>query len=321
MHILKRHGWEIPEHQATSESAFLNRRSLMAAAGIGLGTLAAAPALAAKKPPEVDPTASLYPVKRNEAFTVERALTEERIAAGYNNFYEFGFTKYIADDAQALPLRPWTVTVDGMVENKQVIDIDTLIRKMPLEERLSRFRCVEAWAMTVPWSGFPLKELVALAKPLSSAKFLRFETFMDPKVAFGQKQPLYPWPYVEGVTMEEANNDLAFIATGVYGKPLAKQFGAPLRLVLPWKYGFKSIKSIVKVTFTDKRPVGLWEALQDSEYGFWANVNPEVPHPRWSQASENIIGSSERQPTKLFNGYGAFVADLYKGKEKEKLWM
>ncbi len=317
MHIRKRHDWEIPESNATPEALFLNRRALIAAAGFGLAT----PALAAKAPPEVDPTADLYPAKRNEAYVAGRPLTEERVAAGYNNFYEFGFSKYIADDAQALPLRPWTLTIDGMVENKQVIDIDTLIRKMALEERLSRFRCVEAWSMTVPWSGFPLKDLVALAKPLSSAKYVRFETFMNPKVAFGQKQPLYPWPYVESVTIEEAANELAFIATGVYGKPLAKQFGAPIRLVLPWKYGFKSIKSIVKVTFTDKRPVGLWEALQDSEYGFWANVNPAVAHPRWSQASENVIGTNERRPTEIFNGYGAQVADLYKGKEKEKLWM
>lgn len=174
--------------------------------------------------------------------------------------------------------------------------------------------------MTIPWSGFPLRALVDLAKPLSGAKYLRFETFNDPKMAPGQSAPFYPWPYVEGVTIEEATNDLAFLVTGAYGKPLAKQFGAPIRLALPWKYGFKSIKSIVRVSFTDKRPVGLWEALQPSEYGFWANVNPKVDHPRWSQASERVLGTSERIPTQLFNGYAEHVAELYKGLEKERLW-
>lgn len=174
--------------------------------------------------------------------------------------------------------------------------------------------------MTVPWSGFPLRALLDYAKPLSSAKYVRFETFFDPRMAPGQRAPFYPWPYTEGVSIAEAANDLAFMVTGAYGKPLAKQFGAPIRLALPWKYGFKSIKSIRKITFTEKRPVGLWEAIQGSEYGFWANVNPEVSHPRWSQATENVLGTNTRVPTVIFNGYGEFVADLYKGLETERLW-
>ena len=175
--------------------------------------------------------------------------------------------------------------------------------------------------MTIPWSGFQMSKLVELVKPLSSAKYVRMETFLDKSVAPGQRQTWFPWPYVEGVTIEEANNELAFLVTGTYGKPAPKQHGAPLRLALPWKYGFKSIKSIVRFSFTDKRPKSYWEDLQSSEYGFWANVNPEVSHPRWSQASEEILGTGgERKPTLLFNGYGEYVAGLYKGLESERLW-
>jgi methionine sulfoxide reductase catalytic subunit len=208
-----------------------------------------------------------------------------------------------------------------MVEKETTLDIDDLLKRVEIEERLYRHRCVEAWSMAVPWSGFPLKALLDIAKPLSSAKFLRFETFLDPKIAPSQRQTQYPWPYVEGVTIAEAANELAFMVTGAYGKPLGKPFGAPIRLALPWKYGFKHIKSITRISFTDKRPISYWEQLQSSEYGFWANVNPEVSHPRWSQASEEILGTSgKRVPTQLFNGYAPFVADLYKGMEKERLW-
>ena len=174
--------------------------------------------------------------------------------------------------------------------------------------------------MAVAWGGFPLAKLVELAKPLSSAKYLRMETFLDPTTALEQRKRYFPWPYVEGLTMAEATNELAFLVTGAYGKPVPKQMGAPLRLAVPWKYGFKSIKSIVRFHFTDQRPKSYWEALQASEYGFWANVNPEVPHPRWSQASEELIGTNERRPTVLFNGYGEYVAQLYKGLERERLW-
>ena len=317
MHYHRRKGWELPESAATPEALFLSRRTLLVTgasalvAGAGLR-----PALAAS---EVE-TDALHPYKRNEAYTIERAITPEEVNGTYNNFYEFGTSKSVAPMAQALKTRPWVLKIDGMVEKEREIGIDDLIMAMPREERLYRHRCVEAWSMTIPWSGFSLKALLDFAKPLSGAKYVRFETFYDPKMAPGQKAPFYPWPYVEGVTIEEAANDLAFMVTGAYGKPLAKQFGAPIRLALPWKYGFKSIKSIARISFTDKRPKGLWEALQPSEYGFWANVNPQVAHPRWSQASEEVLGTGKRIPTQLFNGYAEQVAGLYKGLEKERLW-
>jgi sulfoxide reductase catalytic subunit YedY len=223
--------------------------------------------------------------------------------------------------AQALRLRPWAVTIDGMVEEELTLDAEELIRRMPVEERVYRLRCVEAWAMTVPWSGFPLKALVDLARPLGSARYLVMTTFEDSSMAPGQRQFWYPWPYVEGLTMAEATNDLAFIATGIYGEPMPRQNGAPLRLAVPWKYGFKSIKSIVRFTFTDTRPVSFWEEIAGNEYGFWANVNPEVPHPRWSQATEKLIGTDEVVPTRLFNGYGEFVAGIYDGLDGERLFM
>jgi len=321
MRIKIRRGWELPESAATPEHIYLDRRRLMGgmvglglAGSLGLGGRAAAQEVA-------DPTADLYPVKRNARYEAGRALTEEKFATQYNNFYEFGSSKYIAAAAQKMPVRPWTVTIDGMVAKEQSIDIDSLIRRMPLEERVYRHRCVEAWAMTVPWAGFPLAELVKLAEPTSDAKYLRFETAGDPELMPGLREPWYPWPYVEGVTIEEAMNELSFLVTGLYGKPVPNQNGAPIRLILPWKYGFKAIKSIVRVTFTDKRPSSFWEAIQPREYGFWANVNPEVPHPRWSQAHEQLLGSGEDVPTQLYNGYAEFVADLYKGKDSENLFM
>jgi sulfoxide reductase catalytic subunit YedY len=322
MHVIRRRGWELPERDATPERVFLDRRRFLAA---GAAALALAPgAVHAQRMSDVanlpDPSASLYPARRNETFTLDRPITDEAINTTYNNYYEFGSAKTIARYAQALPLRPWTVKIDGMVERAQEIGIDDLLAKMPLEERLYRHRCVEAWWMAVPWTGFPLARLVELARPLASAKYLRMETFQNPSVASGQRATWYPWPYVEGLTAAEATNELAFLVTGAYGKPLAKSMGAPLRLAVPWKYGFKSIKAITRFSFTDQRPKSFWEALQGSEYGFWANVNPEVPHPRWSQATEKSIESEERRPTLLFNGYGDYVAGLYKGLESERLW-
>lgn len=318
MWVHRKPGWYLKESAATDESAYLNRRELVAAIAAGPILLASGGALAQRATD--DPSAKLYPLKRNEAFVLDRPLTDEKEATSYNNFYEYGTSKSITKAAQDLKIRPWTLSIGGMVEKPMQIGVDDLLAKMPLEERLYRHRCVEAWSMAVPWSGFPLKALVDLAKPLGSAKYVVMSTFMDPAMAPGQKQFFYPWPYVEGLTMAEANNDLAFIGTGIYGKPMPKQNGAPLRLVVPWKYGFKSVKSIVKLEFTDKRPSTFWEGLQASEYGFWANVNPAVPHPRWSQEFERVLGTNERVPTKLFNGYGELVADLYKGLEKERLW-
>jgi sulfoxide reductase catalytic subunit YedY len=320
MHVIRRRGWEIPERLATPEHLFLDRRALLAASGAVALSLAPGLAAAQRAADLPDPTKDLYPFKRNEKYVLDRPVTDEKININYNNFYEFSSSKNVARAAQGLVLRPWTIKIDGMVEKEQEIGIDDLLKKVELEERLYRHRCVEAWSMAIPWSGFPLAKLVELARPLSSAKYVRMETFFDKTMAPEQRKPYYPWPYIEGFTMAEATNDLAFLVTGAYGKPVAKQMGAPLRLAVPWKYGFKSIKSIVRFSFTDQRPRGYWEALQASEYGFWANVNPQVPHPRWSQATEEFIGTGQRKPTMLFNGYGEFVADIYKGLEKERLW-
>ena len=225
-----------------------------------------------------------------------------------------------------MPIRPWQITIDGEVEKPLTLGIDDLLKQVRLEERIVRHRCVEAWSMVVPWSGFALKDLVGLAKPLSAARYVRLETFNDPETAPGQKPALFgfgadlPWPYVEGLTMAEAMNDLAFLATGAYGKPVARSMGAPIRLHLPWKYGFKSIKSIVRVSFVAERPVSFWTTLQAGEYGFWANVNPDVPHPRWSQAEERVLGTDIKVPTQIFNGYGEHVAGLYAGIAGEQLY-
>ena len=320
MLIRNRRGWELPERAATDEAVFRDRRRLikglaagpMLTAGLGL----IMPALAA----DADPGAALYPAKRNEKYALDRPLTDEKYSTTYNNFYEFGMEKGVWRDAQALKTQPWKIKIDGMVEKPITIDFDELVKKMTLEERLYRHRCVEAWSMAVPWTGFPMAALVDFARPLGAAKYVRMETFMDPATAPEQRKFFYPWPYVEGLTMAEARNELAFLVTGMYGKPVPKQDGAPLRIALPWKYGFKSIKSIVRFEFTDQRPKGYWEALQAEEYGFWANVNPAVPHPRWSQATERVLGSDDRRPTLIWNGYGEFVADIYKGLEKERLF-
>jgi methionine sulfoxide reductase catalytic subunit len=313
MHVIRRKGWEIPQSRATPEALFLDRRSVLAGLGAA-GALAAWPARA----DDSDPSAALYPAKRNPAYTLDRDVTPEKYNLTYNNFYEYSTSKHI--DASALKIRPWTVKLDGLVEKEQTVDIDSLIKAMGLEERLYRHRCVEAWSMAIPWTGFPLSKLVAFAKPLSSATYVRFETFLDKKMAPGQRS-FMPWPYVEGLTMAEANNDLAFVVTGAYGKPLAKVQGPPIRLAIPWKYGFKSVKSLVRISFVDKRPQTFWETLGPDEYGFWANVNPDVPHPRWSQAKENFLNDGQTRPTMIYNGYGEQVASLYKGLEKEPLYM
>ncbi|HLM10846.1 MAG TPA: protein-methionine-sulfoxide reductase catalytic subunit MsrP [Reyranella sp.] len=318
MLIKRRHGWELGENQATPEAAYLQRRSLVKAMGLGAASLAL-PAIASAQ--DKDPSAALYPAKRNDKYGVPTPMTAEKLATTYNNFYEFGTDKSIWRDAQKLEVRPWTIKVSGMVEKPFEIGIDDLLAKVQLEERVYRHRCVETWSMIVPWSGFPMRSLVELCKPTSGAKFVVMKTLSKPAVMREQRDPLYPWPYTEGLAMDEAMNDLTFIATGLYGKPIHKQNGAPLRLVAPWKYGFKNVKSIVSVEFSDKRPVSFWEKLQASEYGFWANVNPQVPHPRWSQATEKPLGSDARIPTLLYNGYGEFVAGLYADRKAEKLFI
>jgi sulfoxide reductase catalytic subunit YedY len=321
MLIKRNKGWELPEREATPESAYLNRRALVSAMGLGAVSGALSLGLPGIARADDDPSAKLYPARKNDTFGAPSPVTAEKLSTTYNNFYEFADDKNIWRAAQKLPVRPWTIKVSGLVEKPFEIDIDSLLAKMSLEERVYRHRCVETWSMVVPWSGFAMKSLVELCKPASGARYVVMQTLSKPAVMPGQKDFVYPWPYTEGLAMDEAMHDLCFVATGLYGKPLPKQNGAPIRLVTPWKYGFKSVKSIVSIEFSDKRPVSFWEKLNSDEYGFWANVNPQVPHPRWSQATEKPLGTSDRVPTQLYNGYAEFVSSLYEGRKAEKLFM
>ncbi len=318
MHIRIPRGWEIPDRLATPEHLVFGRRAaLKAAAAAGAIATAGGPALAQQAGAAPPLPAG---IQRNPQFEPGRDITPEREVTTYNNFYEFGTDKGIHRTAQRMKLRPWTVKVDGMVDHPREFDMDDLLARMPLEERVYRLRCVEAWAMTVPWTGFPLAALLKEVGPQAGAKYVRFETAVQRDAMPGLRQSWYPWPYVEGCTVEEAGNDLTFMVVGAYGKPLLPQNGGPLRIHQPWKYGFKAGKSLVRISVTAERPKTFWEVIQPSEYGFWANVNPQVSHPRWSQASERLLGSGERVPTKLFNGYGDFVASLYTGLQRERLW-
>jgi len=318
---IRRPRWALPERAVTPEHVFLNRRAFLGgAAGLAAaGALVPRHALGARPEDPFTPAPARNPAHADAG----RAVTPEGVNTTYNNFYEFGSHKRVHEAAQSLPTEDWTIEVDGLVENPGRLDVEKLIRRMPMEERIIRHRCVEAWSMVVPWIGFPLSALLAEIAPQGAARYVRFETFQNPEIARGQRQFWYPWPYTEGLTIEEAANPLAFMVVGAYGKVLHKVFGAPIRLHLPWKYGFKSIKSITRITLTEERPVSFWEELQSAEYGFWANVNPEVDHPRWSQATERVLGTDERVPTELFNGYGPEVAHLYKGLEQthgDRLW-
>ena len=325
---MRRRDWNLPEARVTPEGAdreLPTRRRFLARTLVGSLALPACAIVDRVLPPKPadpgqDPSFALYPAERSERFTVDRPMTDEEMVLRFNNYFEFGGDKQIWRNAQKLAVRPWTVVIDGLVEKPTTLAIDELFKKMTLEERVYRHRCVEAWSMVVPWSGFPLRDLVALARPLGSAKYLRMETFLDRAVAVRQLQAWMPWPYVEALTIAEATHELAFLATGLYGKPLAKQNGAPLRLVVPWKYGFKSVKAIVRFTFTEERPATFWNRMEPEEYGFWANVNPHVPHPRWSQETETMLGTGVDHPTVLFNGYGEWVAGLYRGLEDEPLY-
>lgn len=325
MMIRRRRSWEISEREVTPEAAMLARRAVLGGAAMaGLAAATARPAAAWElfgSTPSAKPV-PLLPLSapRDPRYDGGRPLTAEIDATTYNNFYEFGESKSISDAAQALKVAPWTIEIAGLVKTPRTIGYDDLLKQMKLEERVYRHRCVEAWAMTVPWIGFPLADLVKLAEPLGSATYVKFTTLADAKRMPGLHKPWYPWPYTEGLTMQEAMNDLAFLSVGLYGKTLPPQNGAPIRLNVPWKYGFKSAKSIVKVEFVTEQPRTFWEALQDSEYGFWANVNPAVPHPRWSQAEERLIGTDKVVPTQIWNGYGEFVAAMYSDKTKERLF-
>ena len=304
--------WETPERDVTPR-ALLDRRAFLGAGAAALAT----PALAQRVGD--DPSVGLYPAKSNPKFA-DLTPTSAELSTRYNNFIEVGSGKSTYARAGDLKIRPWRVTVDGLVDQPQEFEIDDLLRAFPFEQRVYRLRCVETWSVVIPWTGFPLADLMRRVGPKSDAKFVRFESFLDPEMARGQRSKIYPWPYVEALTLAEAANELTFLAAGAYGAPLPKQMGAPLRLVTPWKYGFKSIKSVRKITFVAQRPTTLWEKLQGDEYGFWANINPKVAHKRWSQAEEEVLGSGKRTPTKLFNGYEAEVASLYAGMTGDDLY-
>jgi sulfoxide reductase catalytic subunit YedY len=313
--IINKKIWNIENQYITDEKIFNSRRKILK--NLALGSLFYAGM--SSIPKNVLSQSNLYyPPKVNNLYKVNRPITKESDATTYTNFYEFGSSKNIWRRAAKLKTSPWTITIDGLVKKPLTIDVDDLLRKIGgIEERVYRFRCVESWSMTVPWSGFSLNKILSLVEPSSDAKFVKFETFYEPDISPGQKQKWYPWPYQEGITIDEAKNDLSFIATGIYGKKLPNQNGAPLRLVVPWKYGFKSIKSIVKISFVSSRPKGLWEKIAPAEYGFWANVNPQISHPRWSQSTEQQLGIEGRVPTVIYNGYGPQVASLYSGLEKD----
>jgi len=315
--------WNLPEREATPEKAVVSRRRWLKISGLGGLALIAGGAAWWRFRPGSDrevlagspadlPGKDLYPARRNDQFAkVDRPLTNEPQAARYTNFYEFSSFKDVWRSIEPFQPVPWTVEVAGLVAKPRTYDIDDLVRAFPLEERVYRHRCVEAWAMAMPWTGFPLAALLKKAEPLPAARFVRFVSFDNPSQARQQHDRSMPWPYNEGLTLGEATNELAFIATGMYGHPLLKQHGAPVRLVVPWKYGFKSAKSIVRIELTDAQPATFWNTLSPHEYDFEANVNPDVPHPRWSQATERMLGSNERRTTQLYNGYGEWVAKLY----------
>ncbi|MDJ0575723.1 MAG: protein-methionine-sulfoxide reductase catalytic subunit MsrP [Xenococcaceae cyanobacterium MO_234.B1] len=324
--------WSVPENRITAENLYWNRRRFLktlVGAGIGASILPLAGcnpsgSVIGKSASQTALETSLNLPKisnftKNPAFAkVQRPITEEKLAGQYNNFYEFGGTKKIWLDAQKLPTDNWKVEVTGLVKNPQTYDIDELKRKFPLEERVYRFRCVEAWSMVLPWIGFPMNKLIEAVEPTSQAKYVRFTSFYDPEITTGPGFHIgsLPWPYQEGLRIEEMANELAFFAVGIYGHDLPKQHGAPLRMVIPWKYGFKGAKSIVKIEFLDTQPATYWNTIDSREYDFEANVNPNKPHPRWSQATEKFISTGpglswDIKETLPYNGYGEYVGHLY----------
>ena len=258
---------------------------------------------------------------KNTQFDIADDLTSYDKITNYNNFYEFGTDKYSpAKNAQALTTDPWSVQIEGEVEKPGLLHMEDILKQHAIEERIYRLRCVERWSMVIPWLGFPLSKLIKQAKPTSKAKYVQFETLHRPSEMNGQKRAVLEWPYIEGLRMDEAMNPLTILAVGLYGEVLPKQNGAPLRLVVPWKYGYKSIKSIVKIRFTDKEPVSSWTKAAPSEYGFYSNVNPDVDHPRWSQSKERRIGDFLKRDTLPFNGYAEQVASLYRGMDLKKYY-
>jgi len=310
--------WNLPDSAVTPEPYYLRRREFLRVFGLGLAASALLPSwIRAEWAAPNDLLNSSYKLDGVK-------LTPEDLVTSYNNFYEWGLAK---DQPKELAnrdwkTRPWSIEIGGLCANPRKIDVDELIQVLgPIERRNYRHRCVEAWSMVIPWDGFPLSKLVDFAQPKTEAKYVKFASFFDPANCPAQRANDFPWPYTEGLTLSEATNELAFIAVGLYGKPLRNQNGAPLRLVVPWKYGFKSAKSLAKIEFVNEQPKSLWNQLAPNEYGFYANVNPDVDHPRWSQKSERVIGAGffvGKQPTLLFNGYEKQVAHLYAGMDLRK---
>jgi sulfoxide reductase catalytic subunit YedY len=297
-----------PEHVYRSRRQFLKTMGVLGASALltACATGNEDSSLAATEPPELKVSA--------QTDELGDPLNTYAEITNYNNYYEFTTDKAgVASLSQDFTTSPWQVRVHGLVNNPQTYSMEDILKNFPSEERIYRLRCVEAWSMVIPWEGFQLSKLLKEVDPKSEAKFVRFETIFDSDQMPGQNSRLYPWPYQEGLRMDEAMNDLTILATGLYGKPLPPQDGAPIRLVVPWKYGFKSIKSIVEIELVDTQPDTMWSSIAPNEYGFYANVNPDVPHPRWSQASERRIGEGKRRPTLLFNGYAEQVASLYEG--------
>ena len=306
----------VTSSEITPKQLYLSRRDFIKTAGLvagGLALAACAPTAPAQdasatQPGPADPAIAK---KKDELGDPVNAFAD---ITNYNNYYEFTTNKDgVARLSRDFKMSPWDVEVSGLVKNARRYSVDDLIKKFQPEERIYRLRCVEAWSMVIPWVGFPLSKLLKEVVPTSDAKYVRFETLFDTKQMPGEGDPLYPWPYHEGLRMDEAMNDLAILATGMYGGPLPAADGGPLRLVVPWKYGFKSIKAIIKIELVDKQPATMWNDIAANEYGFYANVNPNVDHPRWSQATERRIGELSRRPTLMFNGYAEQVASLYTG--------
>lgn len=312
---------KINSSEITPEHIYISRRKFIK----GVGALVAS-SLVLGACDRLAPAPTPLPVSTGQAprkntDELGDALTSYEAIANYSNFYEFTTDKQaVAGRAKDFQSSPWSLEVGGLVRNPRIFDLDDL-NKFAQEERIYRMRCVEAWSMVIPWTGFPLAQLLQEVEPMAEAKYVRFETLYDPEQMPGQKGGPYDWPYVEGLRLDEAMHDLTLLATGIYGQPLLPQNGAPVRLVVPWKYGFKSIKSIVKIDLVEEMPTSLWMAISPREYGFYANVNPEVDHPRWSQATERRIGVNKRFETLLFNGYTEEVAHLYPNADMDpKLW-
>jgi sulfoxide reductase catalytic subunit YedY len=314
---------DLKESDVTPKELFLRRREFIAAAGVTAAAVATN-GLGLLKGDEVsaqNPNAQKLTDLKRSPFSTDEKLNSYKDITTYNNFYEFGLDK--ADPAKyanTLKPRPWSVVVDGQCGKPGTYHIEDIMKFAPLEERIYRLRCVEAWSMVVPWIGYPMSELLKRFEPTSKAKYVQFKTLVDPRQMPGQTEPALQWPYVEGLRMDEAMHPLTLVGLGLYGEVLPNQNGAPIRLVVPWKYGFKSIKSIVRVSFVESEPLNTWKQQQSSEYGFYANVNPQVDHPRWSQGSERRLGEFFRRKTLMFNGYGDQVASLYSGMDLRKFY-